>query len=293
MITLAADESRVEVNGAELFVRQIGEGGPTIILHGGPDFDHTYLVPGLDILADCCRLIYFDQRGRGRSTGDEIGMSVRSEIEDIDALRSHLGHDRVAVIGHSWGGVLAMEYAMRFPDRVSHLIVLNTAPAHHDDWVATRDRRNANLEDQLAELQEIRDSVEFKAGDPPTVSRYYMTVFRRSVARPEDAEHLNFRLEHFNCHDILRSRRIENVLYGETAFNPAYDITPRLHDIIAPTLIIHGDLDFVPPSAAERIASAIPHARLLILPECGHFAYVEKPDDVHRAIRACLSGQRD
>ena len=118
---MPAREGYVPVDGAQLFTRTVGSGPPVIVLHGGPDFDHTYLLPELDQLAAHARLVYYDQRGRGRSAiGVEPNdVSIASEIADLDALRRSLGVDAVAILGHSWGGLLAMEYTTRHPDRVS------------------------------------------------------------------------------------------------------------------------------------------------------------------------------
>src|SRR5713101_2258393 len=110
--TAAARESRIPVAKAELYSREIGQGQPIIVLHGGPDFDHSYLVPDMDRLADTFHLVYYDQRGRGRSA-DRVqpeDVTLESEIGDLDAVRQHFGIGAAAVLGHSWGAVLALEY---------------------------------------------------------------------------------------------------------------------------------------------------------------------------------------
>ena len=137
---LPAREAYVQIGDARLFTRVVGSGPPVIVLHGGPDFDHTYLLPELDRLAQHARLIYYDQRGRGRSA-DGVrpeDVTLASEMSDLDGLRRSIGVESVGLIGHSWGGLLAMEYAARHPDRVTRLILLNTAPASHADWVSLR-----------------------------------------------------------------------------------------------------------------------------------------------------------
>ena len=86
-----------------LFCRDVGEGPPIVVVHGGPDFDHPYLLPELDRLTASFRLLYYDQRGRGRSA-DGVrpeDVTLRSELDDLDRLRSHFGLERVAVLGHS------------------------------------------------------------------------------------------------------------------------------------------------------------------------------------------------
>ena len=97
-----------------LFCRDVGEGPPIVVVHGGPDFDHFYLLPELDRLAGAFRLIYYDQRGRGLSAAGvrPEDVSIASELDDLDLVRRHFGLETVAVLGHSWGGVLAMEYAI-------------------------------------------------------------------------------------------------------------------------------------------------------------------------------------
>ena len=114
-------------NGASrLYLREVGHGPPIVILHGGPDFDHEYLLPAFDRLADAFRLVYYDQRGRGRSFSgqDPQGITIATEIDDLDRVVAWTGGGPVVLLGHSWGGLLATEYAIRHPARVSHLILL-------------------------------------------------------------------------------------------------------------------------------------------------------------------------
>src|SRR5512147_746434 len=114
----AAHQGYLSIENAEIFWRDIGQGQPIIVIHGGPDFDHTYLLPDMDRLSDSYRLIYYDQRGRGGSRGElrleEI--SIEQTIADLEGLQDHLGLATVAILGHSWGGHVAMHYAIRRPD---------------------------------------------------------------------------------------------------------------------------------------------------------------------------------
>ena len=107
----APREERVDVGGASLYGRDIGRGLPIIVLHGGPDFDHNYLVPDLDRLAEAYRLIYYDQRGRGQSAAgvQPSDVTLSSDVDDIDKVRQHFALDAPALLGHSWGTVLALD----------------------------------------------------------------------------------------------------------------------------------------------------------------------------------------
>src|SRR5689334_10729230 len=129
-------ESRIPVGNAQLYSREIGHGTAIIVLHGGPDFDHSYLLPELDRLSNSYHLIYYDQRGRGRSA-DGVkpeDVTLASDIADIEKVRQYYHLDSVVLLGHSWGTVLALEYALRYPGRVSHMILMNPGPASTDDY---------------------------------------------------------------------------------------------------------------------------------------------------------------
>ncbi len=206
----APREGYAPVESAQLYYREIGQGQPIVILHGGPDFDHSYLLPGLDRLSDSFRLIYYDQRGRGRSAGNvrPEEVSIQSDVEDLECLREYFRLESVAVLGHSWGGVLALEYALRHPDRVSHLILMNTAPASHDDYLLLRqDRRQraaADVEELIARSSEVR----YQESDPDTVADYYRIHFRAALRRPEQLERVIQSLrKSFTKEGILKARR--------------------------------------------------------------------------------------
>ena len=111
-------EDLIRTGQAQFYVREIGTGWPIIVIHGGPDFDHCYLLPEMDRLADAFRLIYYDQRGRGRSArGVQPGdVTIESEVEDVERVRRHFQVESVAVLGHSWGGLLAMGTPFDIPN---------------------------------------------------------------------------------------------------------------------------------------------------------------------------------
>jgi pimeloyl-ACP methyl ester carboxylesterase len=138
--TAGSSETRIPAGNTSLYARAIGQGRPMIVLHGGPDFDHGYLLPDMDRLKDAFRLVYYDQRGRGRSAGSvrPEDVTIASEVEDLDRVRRHFRLDAPALLGHSWGAVLALEYAIRHPTRVSRLVLMNPAPASAGDAAVLR-----------------------------------------------------------------------------------------------------------------------------------------------------------
>ena len=282
-----AGEGHLPVDGGRLFYRVLGDGQPIVVLHGGPDFDHHYLVPELDRLADSFLLVYYDQRGRGRS--DPVApetVGIESEIEDLDAVRRHFELDRVAVLGHSFGGLLAMEYATRHHERVSHLILMNTAPASGEDVRAFREHlRRLRQPADLERMNELAASVRYQAGDLEAEGEYYGIHFKVALQRPDLLELVVGRLRsHFTPEDVLRARAIEDRLYDQTWNTDGYDLVPKLRAIAVPTLVLHGADDFVPVALAEHIAEAMPRARLVVLEDCGHFTYLEAPDALHEHV---------
>jgi proline iminopeptidase len=274
---------------AGLYCRTVGEGPPVVVLHGGPDFDHTYLLPELDRLADSVRLVYYDQRGRGRSTGEPNEVGIASEVEDVDRVRREFGFGSVAVLGHSWGGLLAMEYAVRHPERVSHLILANTAPASAADWRALREHLlRVRAPDDVERLERIARGAPFRAGDLEAEAEYYRVHFRVAVRDPEVVDRIVARLRtHFTPERVLAARAIEERLYDDTWRTDGYDLVPRLAELDIPTLVLHGQHDLIPVALANGIAEALPRGRLVVL-ECGHFAYLEEPEAFSAQVAAFL-----
>ena len=277
----------IKVGNAKLYYRAVGQGQPIIVLHGGPDFDHTYLLPDLDRLADSFRLVYYDQRGRGKSDRnvqpDDI--SMESEIQDLESVRKYFGLESIAILGHSWGAVLALEYAIRHPGRVSHLIILNAAPVSHEDYLLLRKSRREKTPADIEELKTRVAEVKYQEGDPDTVADYYRVHFRSTIRQPKQLEQVVQCLRtSFTKDGILKARAIEKGLYRETWFVENYDLIPKLKDLHIPTLVIHGDYDFVPVKCSEHIAAGMPNARFVLLNDTGHFSYIESPDQVRKEI---------
>ena len=287
-----AQEGYVAGDG-RLYCRARGHGPPVLALHGGPDFDHTYFLPELDRLADSICLVTYDQRGRGRSRGDvrPAEITIESETEDVERVRRHFGLESVAVLGHSWGGLLALEYALRHPQRVSHLVLANTAPASSLDAIRFRQHLLAvRPPGDTERLQAIAASEEYRAGDLKAEADYYRVHFGVTLRDPDLLERLVPRLrEHFTPAGVLLARTIEQRLYDLTWRQAGYDLIPRLRSLDVPALVLHGEHDLVPLAVATRIAEALLGGRLVVLPRCGHFAYLEQPEEFYGSVAALLA----
>ena len=261
----------MRAGGAQLYYRDVGTGQPIVVLHGGPDFDHSYLVPELDGLAASFRLIYYDQRGRGRSADgvqpDDI--TVQSEVADLDAVRHHFELESVAVLGHSWGAVIAMEYATRRPDRVSHLVLLNPAPASHDDAVLLRDHlHRLRPARDVERMQAISATDRYQQGDIDAEAEYYRIHYRPALRSPEQIA-----TSSPGCVRTSPSKGSSRRGGSRTGCTPrrgrwrATTSFPGFGEAAIPTLVVHGADDFIPFEVSEHIAQAVPGALLRVLPE--------------------------
>ena len=261
-----------------------------IVLHGGPDFDQSYLLPDLDRLAASFRLFYYDQRGRGNSA-DRVhpeDVTLQSDLDDLDMVRRHYRLESPALLGHSWGAVIALEYALQHPTNVSRLILLNPAPASTSDHAALRKAYIEQLGADMERQKEIIASAAYQSGDPETVTARYRIHFKYALVRHEDYEKLMVAMRAAFIRQgragILKARAVEDRLYKDTWDVPDYNLMPRLAALRIPTLVLWGDHDFIPQDASAHIAAAIPGARLVTLKDCGHFSYLECPDQVGRVI---------
>ena len=253
------------VRGVELFERRIGNGVPTVVLHGGPGAHHDYLLPGFDALAEGRTLIYYDQRGGGRSpVPREVPVGWEEQVEDLEALRQLWGEEQLSIAGYSWGGLLGLLYATRHPERVSRLALVSHAPV----WRAARAEFEAifaakNLDPGLQEeRQRLRESG-LREQDPEA---YRQRVFQLSVAAyfcdPGKVQQMTpFRVTGRTMEEVWTS-------LGD------YDLRPALAQLHRPAIVLHGDCDPIPAETARTTAGLL-KAPFHLIPRCGHVPYVE------------------
>jgi proline iminopeptidase len=183
---------------------------------------------------------------------------------------------------------LALEYAIRHPDRVSRLILMNTAPVSHEDWILFL--QELSKKPHAKELEALEHTPKYEEGDPETVVYDDRLLFSYTVRQPEQLERLIDNMTHrLTKERILKVRKIARRLWEETLDLDGYNLLPKLNQFRIPTLVIHGDYDFVPITCAARIAQAIPGSHFVVLKETGHFAYIERPDEVRKEIYNFLS----
>lgn len=264
-----------ELNGTEIYYRESGGGLPCLVMHGGLGIDHSYLA-GLDILGDALRLVWYDHRGNGRSGRPPTETLTFAQLaDDADALRAHLGHERIAVLGHSFGGTIALEYALRHPERVSHLILVCTAPSFDVAHPAAAER--LARKGMTAEMAEALAH----AGESDAALRRYV-----ELAGPL----------YYHAFDAGRYRQmIAGIVYTAAAMlrgfqiSASWEVLSRLGALRVPTLLVAGDDDAITPQEASlALQRSIPEAKLVVLERSGHFPWVEQPQEFAAAIRDWL-----
>jgi pimeloyl-ACP methyl ester carboxylesterase len=182
-------------------------------------------------------------------------------------------------------------YAIRHPNRVSHLILMNSAPACRDDWLRLREELRRGRSQQDAEtMSALSRTAAYQRGDLEAEADYYRAHFRATLPSPDLLERVIARLrKNFTPEGVLLARAIEQRLYQQTWMTPGFDLLPALRALDVPTLVIHGEQDLIPLDAASHIAEAVPGARLRILARCGHFAYMERLDAIRFEVQSLLS----
>lgn len=278
------------INGTQLYCKSIGTGIPLVIIHGGPGLDHSYLLPQMQQLADTYELIFFDQRGCGKSSVhlDSAAMTMDALVEDIDKVRDAYNLNTMNLMGHSWGGLLAMAYAIKHGDRLNSLILVNSTPPTSElrqasfNMIARRTTRS----DSIAEASLVQ-SDEFNRHDPETMQRYFRLFFRGSFRNPTLADELTLK---FGPEYAATSRLVKYL--AKDPQMQSYDILTQLETITCPVLVIASDDDITPPESNEQIHSHISGSRYIVLKNCGHFPFIEAPGQFFPVVRDFLERTR-
>jgi len=277
-------------DGVRLWYAERGHGSPVIVIHGGPGMDHATLAADLAPLERRHRVIYYDQRGGGRSTlpSDEALLTIDHHVRDLEALRQHLGLKKVTLLAHSFGPAIAALYAIRYPANVERMIFLGPIPPRKGSFF---EEYGPNLRQRLTAEQEKRaNELSFDAVDVAAVCREYWSI----MTPPRVAKSLPVTVVKAD----LCAGPPEALRYGMTKTNSAtfgsmgdWNWTADLSRVPVPTLVIHGDEDAIPMRMVSEWVTALPNARILRLHETGHFPHAERPAIVFPAIETFLRGK--
>ena len=271
--------------GGKLYYEIIGGGDatPLILVNGGPGFDHTYLhtSPVWDTLAKKRRIVFYDQRGNGRSAALKPGQSctLADQIDDLEALRAHLGFDKMNVLGSSWGGYLAMAYSARHADHVAHLILVDSAAPKFSDTIFLFDQvfpETTEREAAGAFAREFGD----KTADDAQIREYLSMIFYS----PENREAF--------LKQIGPGAFTKEVNQAVTRDLARFDLNPEIRKFRFPTLVVTGRYDMnVAPLVAYRIHKEIPGSRFVVFEKSSHLPFTEEPEAFTRTMEEFLAAK--
>jgi proline iminopeptidase len=254
---------------------------PTLfLLHGGPGGDHSSFKSSSAALRDVAQLVYVDHRGCGRSSlGNPTEYTLDSNIVDIDALREHLGLQRISVLGSSYGGMVALGYALQFPERLANLVLVCTAPSFRFIEDARRHVDQNGTPDQIRVCQRLWDGT-FENLDQ--LREFYELMGPMYSTTFKSAE--------FEAGWRRGRRSIVALNRGFGDFLRTFDFTERLHEIRCPTLVLAAAHDWIcAPRHSQILAERIPRAHLKVFANSGHSLASDENAAYLQAVRGFLT----
>lgn len=274
--------TKMFIRGISLNVKIIGHGYPLALMHGGPGAD-LYTLMSFRRLADQYTLVFYDHRCNGRSTGAEVSsMTMENLTADADALRQALGFEKWAVLGHSFGGYVALEYALRYPHNLSHLILVDTG----GDYRWARENAPKVLAQRGFDPGTVDLARRFLNGQIEPGEMFADLMKLGNAYNP----YFNLRqAPHMLVTGLQTKLRPEALIYGANHLLKGWTVMDRLGEIQTPTLVMAGRDDFIyPPEHQAELAARIPNAQLVIIDRAGHNVQDEQPIQAIQAVRSFL-----
>lgn len=288
----------VDAHGMMIYYTTIGRGAPLMIVHGGPGASHDYFLPYLLPLARHNKLVFIDERGSGQSQklANPAGYTVANMVEDVEAVRQGLGLGKITLLGHSFGGVLAQAYALKYQRNLTHLILCSTFPS------------TKQMNEVLARIKEkmapaLRDKIDrmekaglFGHGFPYQQNRYtdaymiaawgegYFPYLYQNHPDPNYDPVANGVMS-WNLYREMWGSDGEFVIDGNLKSVEYVNELPTIH---VPTLIIVGDHDECDSSLSKEMHEKIAGSKLVILPKSGHMTFVDQPSLFMNAVETFL-----
>jgi proline iminopeptidase len=255
-----------------------------VVLHGGPGAHHDYMLPQMLHLAERYDVLFYDQRGGGKSKADgSEPIGWQTHVADLAAIVREFNLDPLSIVGYSWGGLLALLYSLESArDNTipvpARLVLIDPAPLarrYRKEFEAEFSRRQ-----QAPDVQRRRAELAASNMRETDPDAYRQRLFELGVA--------GYFAHAENAHDLTPFRVTGRVLDSVWDSLGDYDLLPKLDQIRCPTLVVHGRDDPIPLESSTEGAKAM-NARLVVLDDCGHVPYVEKPQQLFAAVDAFLA----
>ncbi len=282
-------DEKVEINGVEHYIKKMGEGDPIVVLHGGPGLFHNYLVPHFKNLAEKYQIIFYDQRGCGQTDfpKDTTSINIDTYVEDLEAIRNHLKLEKLTLLGHSWGALLALKYGIKHPQNLNKLLLVAPAPSntsYFDETFANMQQKRS--EEDTKELIQAMMSKKFENREEETFRKVVLLGDKPNLYEQSKIEELynpmTFTKESAN------SLLIVNSLLERTYFN--FDITQEgINTINCPTIILMGGMDNVPFASAQAIQDNMSNCELKVFKKTCHYPFFEVPGEFTSTVDKFLN----
>jgi len=288
----------VDANGLMIFYKIVGLGPPLVIVHGGPGASHDYFLPYLLPLARLSTLVFIDERGSGHSQKlvDPKGYTVENMVEDVETVRRALNLGKISLLGHSYGGVLAQAYALKYQQNLTHLILASTFPSTSEMNEVFVKMKQGMSPDVRAQINKLEVQGLFGHGKPWEHNRY--TVEYMNAAWGDGYFPYLYQRHPDPNYDPVSQGVTSWDLYRETWGShgefvidgnlKSVEYVDKLPTLKVPTLIIAGDHDECDPSLSRQMNSKIAGSKLVILPESGHMTFVDQPVQLTKAVEEFL-----
>jgi proline iminopeptidase len=280
----------VFVHGHRLWVRIAGQGSPLLLIPGGPGSSHRYFYPSMERLAKSFQVIYYDAFGRGRSdraqqSGD---YSLHQDIDDLEGLREALGLGRIALYGHSYGGIVAQGYALKYPRSLSKLILAATCHSAEMWEQGANENWNREIQNQYPEIWE--ELQQLRAQGRVSCDTDYQKIQGKvalSLLYFYDPNLANITVDtNLDVFCRIAGADAGFVLGGDLG---SLDFRSKLKEIQVPTLVLAGRFDRVAlPRYALEFKTYMPRARFVMFEKSGHLPFLEEPEQHDATVRAFL-----
>lgn len=264
-------------------IRGAKTGTPLLVINGGPGVDHTYMhatlhpSSALDDLAKERPVIFYDQRGVGKSPALQAGQSctVADQVADLEALRAYLSYERINILGHSFGGYLAMAYAARYPERIERLIICDSAAPKFTDTIFLFAKVFPETYERMEAIH-----VTDEAAKTAAFMHYFSMLFYSAKNRDTYLSGITDINANIEVGDMLRKDMAD------------LDFTPELPKFRFPTLVMTGRFDMnVAPSVAYKIHQAIANSCFVVFEQSGHLPFYEEQERFVQTVSSFLFGE--
>ncbi len=260
----------LEVKEAKIFVKEMGEGKPLILIHGGPGDNHMSFMPYAEELSKDYRVILYDQNNAGKSTSTtEIANTADLEIETLEHLRKHLKLDKLSLVGHSWGTILSLLYAEKHPEHINNITLISSIGTSFQDYIKFATNLQGKFtDDYIKKMQDLSKNPNATQQDMVEV---YLPLYFYDEAHLEKLTKtkINFETNRSIITDISQK----------------FNLVGKEEKFKFPILILQGETDMLTAEDMKQSFSKFSDVKIVDIEKSGHFPFIENPEATTKNIK--------